>query len=153
MRIAVGCDHGGIVLKPAILEYLRGRGIEIIDCGAFDSESCDYPDYALSVADAVASGDADRGILLCGTGIGITIAANKVKGIRAAVVTEEFSAGACAEHNNANILGLGGRVVSPEKAVKLVDIWLNTPFAGGRHQRRIDKVSEIERRECGKSSH
>ncbi len=150
MRIAVGCDHGGIVLKPAILEYLKGQGIEIVDCGAFDSESCDYPDYAIAVADAVASGDADRGILLCGTGIGITIAANKVKGIRAAVVTEEFSASACAEHNAANVLGLGGRVVSPDKAVKLVDIWLNTPFAGGRHQRRIDKISEIEKRECEK---
>ncbi len=150
MKIAIGCDHGGIVLKPAIIEYLKGKGIEIADCGTFDSESCDYPDYALAVADAVASGDADKGILLCGTGIGITIAANKVNGIRAAVVSEEFSASACAEHNKANILGLGGRVVSPEKAVKLVDIWLNTAFAGGRHQRRIDKIAEIEKRECSK---
>lgn len=150
MKIAIGCDHGGIVLKPAIVEYLKTQGIEIADCGTYDTESCDYPDYALAVADEVANGRADKGILLCGTGIGITIAANKVKGIRAAVVTEEFSAAACAEHNRANILGLGGRVVSAEKAVKLVDIWLNTPFAGGRHQRRIDKIAEIEQREYGK---
>ncbi len=150
MKIAIGCDHGGIVLKPAIMEYLDVSGVEYIDYGTCGTESCDYPDFALAVADAVANGSADKGILLCGTGIGITIAANKVRGIRAAVVSDEFSAAACAEHNNANIIGLGGRIITPDKAVKLIDLWLNTPFAGGRHQKRIDKIAEIERRECGK---
>lgn len=146
MKIAIGCDHGGIVLKDAIIDYLKKENIDFDDYGTFCTESCDYPDYAVMVADSIVSGKADKGVLLCGTGIGITIAANKVKGIRAAVVSDEFSAAACAEHNNANILGLGGRIVSPEKAVKLLDIWLKTPFAGGRHQRRIDKITEIEQR-------
>ncbi|NCA67232.1 MAG: ribose 5-phosphate isomerase B [Clostridia bacterium] len=147
MRIAIGCDHGGIVLKPAIIEYLSNNGIDYTDFGTDSTESCDYPDFAVKVADAVVKKVADKGILLCGTGIGITIAANKVRGIRAAVVSDEFSASACAEHNNANILGLGGRIVSPEKAVKLVSLWLNTSYAGGRHQKRIDKIAEIEARE------
>ncbi len=152
MKIAIGCDHGGIVLKPAITEYLESAGIEYIDYGTDSAESCDYPDFSIKVADAVVKGEVDRGILLCGTGIGITIAANKVKGIRAAVLSDEFTAAASREHNNANILGLGGRVITPEKAVKLVNIWLNTEFAGGRHQRRIDKIAEIEAREyCGKN--
>ena len=144
MRIAIGCDHGGLVLKPAILEYLRQKGIEYVDYGTYTDASVDYPDYAVPVAKAVQAGEADKGILMCGTGIGITIAANKFDGIRAAVVSDEFCAAATAEHNNANILGLGGRVVSPEKAVKLVDIWLNTPYAGGRHQKRLDKITAIE---------
>jgi len=144
MRIAIGCDHGGLVLKPAILQYLEEKGIEYVDYGTYTDASVDYPDYAVPVAEAVQKGTADRGILMCGTGIGITIAANKFDGIRAAVVSDEFCAAATAEHNNANILGLGGRVVSPEKAVKLVDIWLNTPYAGGRHQKRLDKITAIE---------
>ena len=144
MRIAIGCDHGGLVLKPAILEYLQQKGIEYVDYGTYTDASVDYPDYAAPVAKAVQEGTADKGILMCGTGIGITIAANKFDGIRAAVVSDEFCAAATAEHNNANILGLGGRVVSPEKAVKLVDIWLNTPYAGGRHQNRLDKITAIE---------
>lgn len=144
MRIAIGCDHGGLVLKPAILEYLQQKGIEYVDYGTYSDASVDYPDYAVPVAKAVQEGTADKGILMCGTGIGITIAANKFDGIRAAVVSDEFCAAATAEHNNANILGLGGRVVSPEKAVKLVDIWLNTPYAGGRHQKRLDKITAIE---------
>ncbi len=146
MKIAIGADHGGINLKPLIIDYLKQKGIDYVDYGTFEEASCDYTDYAVRVADAVANMQADKGILLCGTGIGMTIAANKVKGIRAAVVTDEFSAEACMEHNNANILGLGGRVIAPEKAVKLVDIWLNTEFAGGRHQRRLDKITEIEKR-------
>jgi len=144
MRIAIGCDHGGLVLKPAILDYLQQKGIEYVDYGTYTDASVDYPDYAVPVAKAVQEGTADKGILMCGTGIGITIAANKFDGIRAAVVSDEFCAAATAEHNNANILGLGGRVVTPEKAVKLVDIWLNTPYAGGRHQKRLDKITAIE---------
>lgn len=144
MHIALGCDHGGLVLKPAIIEYLTQKGISYTDYGTYTEASVDYPDYAVPVAKAVQSGAADKGILMCGTGIGITIAANKFDGIRAAVVSDEFCAQATAEHNNANILGLGGRVVSPEKAVKLVDIWLNTPYAGGRHQGRLDKITAIE---------
>ena len=144
MRISIACDHGGLVLKPAIEQYLTQQGISFVDYGVNAPDSVDYPDYAVPVARDVQSGASDRGILMCGTGIGITIAANKFKGIRAAVVSDEFCAAMCAEHNNANILGLGGRVVTPEQAVKLVDIWLHTPFAGGRHQKRIDKISAIE---------
>lgn len=144
MHIAIGCDHGGLVLKPAILQYLEQQGISYTDYGTYTSDSVDYPDYAAPVAKAVQDGTADKGILMCGTGIGITIAANKFDGIRAAVVSDEFCAHATAEHNNANILGLGGRVVSPELAVKLVDIWLHTPYAGGRHQVRLDKITAIE---------
>lgn len=146
MKIAIGCDHGGIVLKPAIVEYLQGKGIDVVDFGTFDTASVDYPDYALAVAEAVASGNCERGILLCGTGIGISIAANKVKGIRAAVCHDEFTASACSAHNNANVIALGGRVISPETAVTLVEKWLTTPFEGGRHANRLKKITEIERK-------
>ena len=146
MRIAIGCDHGGIVLKPAVLEYLKGKGYEVTDFGAFDGERVDYPVYAKKVADAVASGECPKGILLCGTGIGMSIAANKVKGIRAAVLSDEFSAAACSAHNDANVLCLGGRVVSPEKAVKLVDLWLTTPFEGDRHVRRLAMIADLDER-------
>ena len=146
MKIAIGCDHGGIVLKPAIVKYLSDKNIEVVDFGTFDTASVDYPDYALAVAESVASGNCEKGILLCGTGIGISIAANKVKGIRAAVCHDLFTAGACSAHNNANIIALGGRVISPEFAVELVDKWLNTPFEGGRHSNRLNKITEIERK-------
>ncbi|MGN0771917.1 MAG: ribose 5-phosphate isomerase B [Christensenellales bacterium] len=143
MKIAIGCDHGGVVLKPAIVDMLKSRGIEVVDCGC-NGESVDYPDYALKVAELVSCAEADKGILLCGTGIGISIAANKVKGIRAAVCHDEFTAQMCAEHNNANIIAMGGRVISVEKAVKMVEIWLDTPFGGGRHANRVDKITAIE---------
>ena len=146
MRIAIGCDHGGIVLKPAVLEYLKANGYEVEDLGSYDNERVDYPVYAKKVAEKVASGEAQKGILLCGTGIGMSIAANKVKGIRAAVLSDEFSAAACSAHNDANILCLGGRVVSPEKAVKLVDLWLTTPFEGDRHVRRLAMITELDER-------
>ena len=145
MKIAIGCDHGGIVLKPAILEYLDKKGISYEDLGTYTSDSVDYPVYAKKVADAVASGECEKGILLCGTGIGMSIAANKVKGIRAAVLSDEFSAAACSAHNDANILCLGGRVLSPEKAVKLVDLWLTTPFEGSRHIRRLGLIADMEK--------
>ena len=146
MRIAIGCDHGGIILKPAVVEYLRSKGHEVVDFGSFDGERVDYPIYAEKVAKAVASGDCTKGVLLCGTGIGMSIAANKVKGIRAAVLSDEFSAAACSAHNNANILCLGGRVVSPEKAVKLTDLWLSTPFEGDRHVRRLAMIATLDER-------
>ena len=146
MLIAIGCDHGGIVLKPAVLEYLKANGYEVEDLGSYDNERVDYPVYAKKVAEKVASGEAQKGILLCGTGIGMSIAANKVKGIRAAVLSDEFSAAACSAHNDANVLCLGGRVVSPEKAVKLVDLWLTTPFEGDRHVRRLAMIADLDER-------
>ena len=142
--IALGADHGGYCLKEAIIEYLNKNGIEYKDYGCYSEESVDYAVYAKKVADAVKSGEAERGILCCGTGIGISIAANKVKGIRAAVVTNEFCAEMTRRHNDANILAMGGRVISPETAVKLTDIFLNTEFEGGRHERRIEQIAKIE---------
>lgn len=144
MKIAIGCDHGGIVLKPAVEEVLQSRKIEIKDFGTYTSDSVDYPDFALKVAEAVASGQFDLGILLCGTGIGISIAANKVKGIRCAHVTDAFSANASREHNNANIIAMGGRITDPETAKTLVAAWLDGVYAGGRHQNRLDKIAKIE---------
>ncbi len=144
MKIAIGCDHGGIVLKPAIVETLEKRGIQVEDMGCHDTSSVDYPDYALKVAEAVSRGECDKGIVLCGTGIGISIAANKVRGIRAGVVHDEFTAEMISAHNNANVIAIGGRVVSPEMAAKMVGIWLDTPFQGGRHEGRVEKISAIE---------
>ncbi len=142
--IALGADHGGFCLKEAIIEYLKRNNIEYKDYGCYSEESVDYAVYAKKVADAVAGGEAEKGILCCGTGIGISIAANKVKGIRAAVVTNEFCAEMTRRHNDANILAMGGRVISPETAVKLTDIFLNTEFEGGRHERRIAQIAMIE---------
>lgn len=144
MKIAVGCDHGGYALKEAVIAELQKRGIEIVDKGCADTSSVDYPDYALAVAEEVASGACERGVLMCGTGIGISIAANKVKGIRCAVCHDMFTAAMSAEHNKANIIALGGRILTPEQAAEMVGIWLDTPFGGGRHQSRVDKISAIE---------
>ena len=144
MRIAIGCDHGGIVLKPAVIGVLESRGIEVKDFGCYDENSVDYPDYALKVAEAVSCGECDKGIVLCGTGIGISIAANKVKGIRAGVAHDEFTAEMISAHNNANVLAMGGRIISPEKAAKMTAIWLDTPFQGGRHEGRGAKITAIE---------
>ncbi|HOB64775.1 MAG: ribose 5-phosphate isomerase B [Clostridiales bacterium] len=144
MKIALGSDHGGITLREAVIKAVADGGHELIDFGTDKSDSCDYPDYALLVANAVVSGVADKGILLCGTGIGMSIAANKVKGIRCAHVTDVFSAQMCAEHNNANVIALGGRITDPDTAYKIVTTYLSAAFAGGRHQRRLDKVAAIE---------
>ena len=144
MKIAIGCDHGGYNLKEPILHFLAAQGHEVLDFGTNSYDSVDYPDYAAAVARAIQRGEADKGILLCGTGIGITIAANKFAGIRAAVVDNEFCAIACAAHNAANVLGLGGRVVDAPLAVRLVELWLTTPFEP-RHQPRLDKITAIER--------
>ena len=145
MKIAVGCDHGGLHLKQEIKELLSTLGHEVEDFGTHSTESCDYPDIAEPVAHAVVDGTADRGILICGTGIGIGIAANKIAGARAALCHDTFSAHASREHNNANILTMGERVIGPGLAQDIVTIWLNTEFEGGRHARRIEKISALEK--------
>lgn len=147
--IALASDHGGLRLKQAICQLLKQRDIEFFDFGVADESSVDYPDYALKVAEAIAAGKNERGILICGTGIGMSIAANKVKGIRAALVHDEFTARMSKEHNNANILVLGGRVLDEKTATRLVEIWLDSCYEGGRHQGRLDKIHQIERRFCG----
>lgn len=144
MKIAVGCDHGGIVLKKSVVDTLEALGATVVDLGTYDESSVDYPVYGLKVAEAVASGECDCGVIMCGTGIGISIAANKVKGIRAAVVTNEYMAEMTKRHNNANIISLGGRVVSPEEAAAIVRTWFNAEYEGGRHQRRLDIIADAE---------
>lgn len=145
--IAVGCDHGGYELKLAVLKHLDEKGIEYKDFGCYSSDSVDYPVYAEKVAKAVTGGEYELGLLFCGTGIGISMAANKVRGVRAACCSDKFSVEMTRLHNNANILCLGGRVVDAEKGIELVDIFLNTPFSGDeRHQRRIDLVTALEDR-------
>ncbi|MCI8674971.1 MAG: ribose 5-phosphate isomerase B [Lachnospiraceae bacterium] len=143
--IALGSDHGGYELKQEIISHLESKGIAYRDYGSFSPEPADYPEYAHIVAHVVVNGECEKGILICGTGIGISIAANKVKGIRAAVCTDCFTAEATRLHNDANILALGGRVVGPGLALKIVDTFLNTPFSGEeRHSRRISKIEESD---------
>ena len=142
--IAVACDHGGYVLKKEILKHLEERGLEYKDLGCDSEEAVDYPIYARKVTSAITSGECERGILICGTGIGISIAANKVKGIRAACCSDCFSAKLTRQHNDANILCMGGRVVGVGKALMMVDLFLHTEFEGGRHQKRIDKLTALE---------
>jgi ribose 5-phosphate isomerase B len=144
MRIALGADHAGVVLKEQLKERLDERGIPYTDFGTTGTDSVDYPDFATAVAREVASGAFDRGVLVCGTGIGMAIAANKVAGVRAAPVVDEQSAILSREHNNANVLALGARVTGTELALRLLDLFLDTPFAGGRHQRRVDKLSALD---------
>ncbi len=150
MRIALASDHGGYRLKEAVAEWLRELGHEVLDLGVHSPEAADYPDYAERVAAAVAAGEVERGILVCGTGIGMSMAANKVPGVRAAVCHDVFSARATREHNDANVLCLGERVVGPGLARVIVETWLAAEFAGGRHARRVDKITELERRYCGR---
>ncbi|MBE5756704.1 MAG: ribose 5-phosphate isomerase B [Clostridiales bacterium] len=145
MKIAVANDHAGVNLKPALLEYLKERGDEVIDFGTNDTEKVDYPEYSLKVALAVKSGEADKGILICGTGIGMSIVANKVPGIRCACCSEVFSAEVTVAHNNSNIISFGGRVVDEEKMREMVRVFLDTKFIGGRHQVRVDKITEVEK--------
>ncbi len=146
MKIALGSDHGGLNLKKEIIKHLECKNIEVTDFGTYTEESCDYPDYALKVAEEVAAHNFELGILICGTGIGISISANKVPGIRAALCSDTFSAHATREHNNANILALGERVVGRGLALDIVDAFINAKFEGDRHQRRIDKITEIEKK-------
>lgn len=145
MRVAIGADHGGYRLKEDIKGLLEDLGVDYKDFGTHSIESVDYPDVALPVAQSVADGLFDRGILICGTGIGIGIAANKVKGVRAALVHDTFSAHASREHNDANILTMGERVIGPGLARDIVTIWLATDFEGGRHERRVEKIMAIEK--------
>lgn len=146
MKIAMGNDHSAVELKKEIKEYVEKKGYEVIDFGTNETASCDYPIYGEKVGRAVAAGEAELGILICGTGLGISLAANKVKGIRACVCSEPFTAKLSRMHNNTNILAFGARVVGVELAKMIVDEWLNAEFEGGRHQRRVDMIMEIEQR-------
>lgn len=144
MKVALGCDHGGLNIKNAVIEYLKDNNIEYTDFGCYTDESVDYPVYAYMVATAVVDNKDTLGILCCGTGIGISMAANKVKGIRAAVCTNEFMAEMTRRHNNSNILCMGGRIIDEETAVKLATLFLNTEFEGDRHIKRVDMITAIE---------
>ena len=141
MKIAIGSDHGGFELKELIAGYLRGEGHEVNDVGCFSDASVDYPDFADKVCQSVRSGESHQGILICGTGIGMSIAANRYRDIRAALCHEAFTARMSREHNNANVLCLGARVIGSEVALDIVRVWVKTEFAAGRHQRRIDMFS------------
>ena len=143
-KVAVGCDHGGFVLKESVVNTLKRLGAEVEDFGCYDESSVDYPEYGKKVAVAVANGQCDLGVIMCGTGIGISIAANKVKGIRAAVVTNTYMAKLTKNHNNANIIALGGRVITPDEAEAIVEAWFTAEYEGGRHQRRLDMITAIE---------
>lgn len=145
--IALGADHGGLALKEAVKKYLESEQIEYKDFGTFDENSVDYAPIAAKVAHMVAEGGAEKGVLCCGTGIGMSIAANKVDGIRAAVCDNAYCAEITRHHNNSNILCMGGRVIDEAQAVEFTRLFLNTPFDGGRHQRRIDEIASIERGE------
>lgn len=140
LKIAIGSDHAGFTLKEKIVQYLKEKNIEVKDFGTYDENSCDYPDYAKSVAQNVASGGFNKGILVCGSGIGVSITANKVKGIRAALCWNLSTAASSRSHNDANILCLAQRQTEEKLALEMVDVWLNTEFEGGRHQTRVDKI-------------
>ncbi len=144
MKIAIGCDHGGFEHKNAIVEHLKERGFNVTDFGIYENKSVNYPEIAKVVANSVAAGENELGILVCGTGIGMSLAANKVKGIRAAALSDHFSAKYTRLHNNSNILCLGGRVIGVGVALELVDLFVDTSFEGGRHQTRVDMITAIE---------
>ena len=144
MKISIGSDHGGYALKQELIAYLQEKGHEVEDFGCHDTSSCDYPDFGEAAARAVASGACERGIVICTTGIGISISANKVKGIRCALCSEPYSAEMTRRHNDANVLAMGAGMIAPMMAKRIVDVFLSTEFEGGRHQRRIDKMMAIE---------
>ncbi|HEY4716104.1 MAG TPA: ribose 5-phosphate isomerase B [bacterium] len=146
-KIAIASDHAGFELKEKIKEFLKAQGYEVLDLGTNNTESVDYPDYAAMLAEKISAGELKEGVLCCGTGIGMSIAANKFPGVRAAVAVNEFMAQMAREHNDANVLCLSSRVTDPEIAKKLVDVWLNAKFEGGRHDRRVKKIIEIEKKE------
>lgn len=147
MKIGIGNDHSALELKAEVIDFLKEKGHEIVDYGTNSSESCDYPIYGEIVAHAVVDGEVDRGILICGTGLGISLAANKVKGIRAAVCSEPFTAKMSREHNDCNILAFGARVVGAELAKMIVDVWVSTEFSGSeRHQKRVNMIMDIEKK-------
>ena len=144
MKIAMGSDHGGYALKEHLKAYLEGKGYQVEDFGCHSTESCDYPDFGRAAAQAVADGACERGIVVCTTGIGISITANKVRGIRCALCSEPLSAEMTRRHNDANMLALGAGFVGPNLAERIVEVFLSTDFEGGRHQRRVDKVVALE---------
>ena len=145
MKIAIACDHGALALKNTLMAHLQGQGHELVNFGTDTAESCDYPDFAAAAARAVAQGKCDKGIVLCTTGIGVSIAANKIKGIRCALLSDGKSARMTREHNDTNVLAMGATVVDEKLAVEIADTWLNTAFSGeARHQRRIDKITALE---------
>ena len=144
MRIAVGADHAGYELKEKLKFHLERLGYAVEDCGTVSSDSCDYPDFAHAVACRIASGAAQRGVLVCGSGIGMAIAANKTPGVRAANINSEYEARMSREHNDLNVLTMGSRVLAEEQAIAILDAWLNTRFAGGRHQQRLEKLAALE---------
>ena len=144
MRIAIGSDHAGFELKEYLRTHLEATGHEIVDCGCKSADSCDYPEFGAAVAQAVAAGNADRGVLVCGTGIGISMAANKVAGVRAALVHDLFTAEMSRLHNDANVVAFGARILEMQHARELLDRWLATEFEGGRHQRRVDKINALD---------
>lgn len=148
MKIAIGCDHAGIRLKPVLIDYLIKKGYDFKDFGTYSSGSCNYAEYGLQVAEAVASGEFDRGILICGTGIGMSIVANKVPGIRCAHCHDTFSAKATRLHNDSNIIAFGERVIAAELMLDIVDLFLNTEFEGGRHIERLKTIKETEEKYC-----
>ena len=158
MRIAVAFDHRGVKLRDRILETVAALGHELVDLGTDAAEPrIDYPDKARQIGEAILAGEAERGVLVCGTGIGMAITANKVDGVRAALCSDLYTARASREHNDANVLALGGRLMGPEMALDILRMWLATDFAGGRHRRRVDKIADLERRHAarrqGKESH
>ncbi|MBI9014562.1 MAG: ribose 5-phosphate isomerase B [Clostridiales bacterium] len=144
MKVALGCDHGGFELKEAIKKYISDKGVEVVDFGTYTTDSVDYPEYGMKVAEAVSKGEVEQGILICGTGLGMSYVANKVKGIRCACVSDVFSAEMSKLHNDANVLALGARVVGLGLGLKIVETWLGTEFEGGRHQRRVDLITAVE---------
>lgn len=144
MKVAIGSDHAGVELRKEIIAMIEELGMEVEDVGCECTTSVDYPDYAIPVAEKVANGQADRGILICGTGIGMSIAANKVKGIRCALVHDLFSAKATRQHNDSNVLAMGERVIGPGLALEIAKVWLTTEYEGGRHGRRVGKISQYE---------
>ena len=146
MRISIGCDHGALALKNKMVAHLTKKGYDVKDCGTYTADSCDYPDYAAVAAKAVASGECEKGIVLCTTGIGVSIAANKVKGIRCALLSDVMSARLTREHNDTNMMAIGAGVVGEMLALEILDTWLETEFSHNeRHQRRIDKVMALEK--------
>ena len=144
MKISMGCDHGGYALKEDVKAWLTEQGHEVTDCGCYDTASCDYPDFGEAAARAVSEGKCDKGIVICTTGIGISMSANKVKGVRCALCSEPFSAEMTRRHNDANVLAMGAGCVGPLMARQIVTAFLSTEFEGGRHQRRVDKMMAIE---------
>jgi ribose 5-phosphate isomerase B len=145
MQIGLACDHGGYELKEELKAFLKSLGVESIDMGTFSEDSVDYPDFGILVAEKVSRRELENGILICGTGIGMSIVANKFPGIRAALVNDLYSSRCAREHNDANILIIGGRIVGKELAKEIVKVWLETPFAGGRHKRRLEKIEALEK--------